>query len=331
MLALVVLVPGQGRAHPLEPGYLELHPLGGSDWRITWRRPEVQGSPMAMDAVLPRGCHPRQGPEPVFDGRAFATTWLASCEHGLSGGTILIDGLENTQTDVLVRYTHQPGGAPQVRRLTGDVPAFVVPAPQGAGAVFASYLRYGIDHILHGTDHLLFVFALVLLIRRPRQLVIAITAFTIAHSFSLGMATLGWIAVPAPPVEAVVALSIVMLAAELARPAAQRQQWTERFAWVVPFGFGFLHGLAFADALLEMGLPQGDVPLALFAFNLGVEAGQLLFIGGVLAAGFLLGRLGRGAVTAHEHRLRLATAYAIGTLASFWMFERIERIVQFWA
>lgn len=327
-LALVALLSGRAHAHPLDPGFLELEALGKSDWRVTWRRPDLQGGvPMAIDAVLPEGCEPRRGPAPAFDGRAFATAWFTSCKGGLGGGTILIDGLENTKTDVLVRYTLDPGGAPQVRRLTAAGPSFVIPAPQGAGAVFASYLRFGTDHILHGADHLLFVLALLLLIRRPGRLVAAITAFTVAHSLSLGMATLGWIVVPAPPVEATVALSIVVLAAELAHPPGQRQRMTERFPWIVSFGFGLLHGLAFAGALIEAGLPRGDVPLALLAFNLGVEAGQLMFIGGVLAIGLLVARLGRGGLLARDSGLLRATAYGIGTLASFWMFERIA---QFW-
>jgi len=327
-LALVALLSERAHAHPLDPGFLELEALGKSDWRVTWRKPDLQGSPMAIEAVLPEGCEPRRGPAPAFDGRGFATTWLASCKGGLGSGTILIEGLEHTNTDVLVRYMLDSGGAPQVRRLTSAGPSFVIPAPQGAGAVFASYLRFGTDHILHGADHLLFVLALLLLIRRPGRLVAAITAFTVAHSFSLGMATLGWIVVPAPPVEATVALSIVVLAAELAHPFGRRPRMTGRFPWIVSFGFGLLHGLAFAGALIEAGLPQGDVPLALLAFNLGAEAGQLVFIGGVLAVGLLVARLGRRSLLARDSSLLRATAYGIGTLASFWMFERIA---QFWA
>ena len=159
----------------------------------------------------------------------------------------------------------------------GDA-GFSVPAPQGRLGVVATYFGLGVEHILFGIDHLLFVFALILLVRNKRQLIGAVTAFTVAHSLSLAMAALGWIVVPAPPVEAVVALSIMFLAAELVRPAGAASKPHGAVSLGVAFAFGLLHGLGFARALLDIGLPEGEVPLALFAFNLGVEAGQLLFI-----------------------------------------------------
>ena len=322
---LAALLPGRVAAHALEPGYLELTHFGGTEWSVTWRKPQVRGQPMAIDAVLPETCAPRRGPAPAFDGRAFVAGWVADCPEGLGGGTIAIEGLEATRTDVLVRYTLAGEAAPQTRRLTPDAPAFAVPPPLGPLARFADYFRLGVDHILSGLDHLLFVFALLLLIRRAGPLLAAITSFTVAHSVSLGLATFGWIVVPAPPVEAVVALSIVVLAAELAQPPGQGLRLTERFPWTVAFLFGLLHGLGFARALLELGLPEGDVPLALLAFNLGVEAGQLMFIAAVLAAGLFLARLLRGGapiLAPGSPSLRL-TAYAIGTLASVWMIDRV--------
>jgi len=329
-LALIVAVllaalPGRAPAHALEPGFLEIAPLAGEDWRVTLRKPQVRGRPMAIDAVLPESCTPRRGPEPVFDGRAFVAGWVATCAEGLGGGTIAIDGLGDTRTDVLVRYTLAAGEPPQTRRLTPDAPAFAVPPPRGPLARFAGYFGLGVDHILAGLDHLLFVLALLLLIRQVRPLVAAITSFTVAHSVSLGAATLGWIVVPGPPVEAIVALSIVILAAELAQPPGRGLRLTERYPWTVAFGFGLLHGLGFARALIELGLPQGDVPLALLAFNLGVEAGQLMFIAAVLAAGLFLSRLLRAAaplLAPGSPGLRIA-AYAIGTLATVWMFDRV--------
>jgi hydrogenase/urease accessory protein HupE len=199
-----------------------------------------------------------------------------------------------------------------------------VPPPQGPLARFGDYFALGVDHILAGLDHLLFVLALLLLIRRVRPLVAAITSFTVAHSVSLGAATLGWIVVPRPPVEAIVALSIVILAAELAQPPGQGLRLTERYPWTIAFGFGLLHGLGFAHALLDLGLPQDDVPLALLAFNLGVEAGQLMFVAAVLAAGALLARLVRAPrlLAPGSAGLRV-TAYAMGTLATVWMLDRV--------
>jgi hydrogenase/urease accessory protein HupE len=324
VLAFAAL-PGRVAGHALEPGFLEVLPLAGAEWRVTWRKPQVQGQPMAIDAVLPDTCTPRRPSDPVFDGRAFVSGWVATCPDGLGGGTIAIEGLENTRTDVLVRYTLAPGDATQTRRLTPDEAAFTVPPPQGPLARFGDYFALGVDHILAGLDHLLFVFALLLLIRRVRPLVAAITSFTVAHSLSLGAATLGWIVVPGPPVEAIVALSIMILAAELAQPPGRGLRLTERYPWTVAFGFGLLHGLGFARALIDLGLPQGDVPLALLAFNLGVEAGQLMFIAAMLAAGALLARLVRARaplLAPGSAGLRVA-AYAMGTLATVWMFDRV--------
>jgi hydrogenase/urease accessory protein HupE len=325
LVLLAALLPGRTAAHALEPGYLDLSHFGGTQWRVTWRKPQVQGQPMPIDAILPDACTPRRGPDPTFDGRAFVTGWVAECPEGLGDGTIAIEGLEATRTDVLVRYTHGTETAPQTQRLTPDAPAFTVPPPQGPLARFAGYFGLGVDHILGGLDHLLFVFALLLLIRRAGPLLAAITSFTVAHSVSLGATTLGWIVVPAPPVEAVVALSIVVLAAELAQPPGHGLRLTERFPWSVAFFFGLLHGLGFARALLELGLPEGDVPLALLAFNLGVEAGQLMFIAAILAAGLFLARLlRRGApILAPGSTSLRASAYAIGTLASVWMIDRV--------
>lgn len=322
---LLAALPGRAPGHALEPGVLEIAPLAGPDWRVTWRKPEVEGRPMPIDAVLPESCTPRRGPESAFDGRAFVAGWVATCPGGLGGGTVAIDGLDATRTDVLVRYAPAAGDTLRTHRLTPAETAFVVPTSRGPIARFGGYFGLGVDHILAGLDHLLFVFALLLLIRRVRPLVAAITSFTVAHSVSLGAATLGWIAVPGPPVEAIVALSIVILAAELARPPDEGLRLTERYPWTVAFGFGLLHGLGFARALVDLGLPPEDVPLALVAFNLGVEAGQLMFIAAVLAAGLFLSRLLRapGPLLAPGGPGLRLTAYVLGTLATVWMLDRV--------
>jgi hydrogenase/urease accessory protein HupE len=329
-LALPLLAPRGAGAHALEPGYLELVPLGGAEWRVAWRVPQVGGQPMPIVARLPGACAPREGDAGVFDGRAFVTGWVATCEDGLAGGEIRIEGLEATQTDVLVRYALDPEGRPQAERLTPQRPAFVIPPPRGTLALAGSYVSLGVDHILKGIDHLLFVFALLLLIRDGRRLLWAVTAFTLAHSLSLAAASLGWIVVPAPPVEAVVALSIMVLAAELVHPEGRGLRLTERYPWSVAFAFGLLHGLGFARALLDIGLPEGEVPLALFSFNVGVELGQVMFIALVLLTGSLLFRL---YPRLSERMLlpgsagRLAMAYSIGTLSAYWVVQRVAGFV----
>jgi hypothetical protein len=325
LLLLLLLLPWRAEAHALQPGFLELRAAGEGVWQAFWKVPAVGGRPMAIAALLPETCTPRQPPAPRFDGEAFVSAWTAACPAGLEGGEIRIAGLERTQTDVLVRYELQPGRA-ESRRLTASDPAFTVPLPQGALGILATYGALGLDHILSGVDHLLFVFALLLLIRDRMRLIGAVTAFTVAHSVSLAAAALGWIFVPPRPVEAVVALSIMFLAAELVRPAGAGLGLTERFPWMVAFGFGLLHGLGFASALLEIGLPEGEVPLALLAFNLGVEAGQLVFIGLVVATGVLLARLYPAPMAAAARPrgpgLTLA-GYAIGAVSAVWLVGRV--------
>lgn len=316
---------GPAAGHALEPGFLELRALGGDVWRAFWKVPQVGAAPMPIVAVLPEACDARRPPEARFDGAAYVAEWVSTCAGGIEGGEIRIEGLERTETDVLVRYELVPSEA-ESRRLTPATTAFVVPEPQGAWGVFTTYGALGVDHILKGIDHLMFVFALVVLIRDRRRLVEAVTAFTVAHSFSLAAAALGWLVVPAPPVEAVVALSIMFLAAELLRPAGEQARLTERYPWAVAFVFGLLHGLGFARALLEVGLPEGEVPLALLSFNLGVEAGQLGFIAVVLTVGALLGRLYSRVMVAARRRggRGIATAgYAMGGVAAIWFVDRL--------
>ena len=184
---------------------------------------------------------------------------------------------------------------------------------------------HGIDHIRFGYDHLLFVLALILIVENLRMLVTTVTAFTLAHSITLALATLGVVHVQGPPVEAAIALSILLLACELARSRAGQPSLTARWPWLVAFSFGLLHGFGFAGALSEIGLPRGDIPLALFTFNVGVEFGQLAFIAAVLTTLAIVQRI---SVTARMARCaRPAAAYAIGTLAAFWFVERVAALL----
>ena len=224
-------------------------------------------------------------------------------------------------TDVLVRSVRADGSV-QVVRLTPSMPQFAFEATPGSLQVARAYTLLGVEHILRGVDHLLFVLALMLLVRDKWLLVKTITAFTVAHSVTLAAATLGWMRVSQPPVEAVIALSIVFLAAELAKQGRAEAGLTVRHPWIVAFVFGLLHGFGFAGALREVGLPESDVPLALLTFNIGVELGQLLFIAGVLLVLALLGRV-RTRSPAWTHAM---PAYAIGTMATFWLLQRIAPV-----
>lgn len=316
---------GPAQAHALDPGYLSLQQLSGDTWRVFWRKPTVGSAPMAIDARLPDSCTPAVGEDTQFDGKAWVSQWMTTCTGGLAGGKIVIEGLDQTRTDVLVRIENSDASV-VTARLTSDAPGYDVPQNLSSGQVFLSYLGLGFDHILDGWDHLLFVFALLVLIGSPRRLVAAITAFTVAHSITLAAASLGVISVPSPPVEAAIALSIVLLAVEILRRGIGRAHLMETYPWMVAFLFGLLHGLGFAGALSGIGLPQGDIPLALLGFNLGVEAGQLTFVVVVLTAYLVLRRL----VPALAHSLRapraagtLALGYAIGAVSTWWLAERV--------
>lgn len=321
LLAALVLLPGLARAHALDPGYLELAPLSDTSWRVTWRAPDVGGKPMPLGVSLPEGCSGAPAAPASFDGRAWVSGWIATCPEGLAGGTIRINGLENTATDTLVRYELAPGQA-QMHRLTAGAPAFTVPGEAGMVEIFTSYVSLGFSHILAGVDHLLFVFAMLLLIPTYRRLFWAVTAFTLAHSLTLALAALDVVRVPPAPVEAVIALSIAFLAYELCLPAARRDPLTLKAPWLLSFAFGLIHGLGFAGALREIGLPEADIPLALFAFNVGVELGQLSFIALVLLVGAVL-RLILPLLAAQNERFRRSAGYVIGCLSAFWVIDRI--------
>jgi hydrogenase/urease accessory protein HupE len=241
-----------------------------------------------------------------------------SCPGGLIGETIFIDGLSTTLTDVLVRVERSDASS-QVMRLTPSAPAAVIEAAPTWQKIAATYLGLGVDHILRGIDHLLFVLALLLLVGRWRPLVATVTSFTVAHSLTLGAAILGFVHVPQQPVEAVIALSIVFVAAEIVRRTRGQPSLAQRWPWAIAFVFGLLHGLGFAGALSEIGLPEQAIPVALLFFNVGVELGQLLFVGSFVVLAVLARRV---ALPMSPWTARLS-AYGIGAVAAFWTIERV--------
>ncbi|MCG7522435.1 HupE/UreJ family protein [Ruegeria sp. Ofav3-42] len=299
-------------------------------YRLFWRKPDVRQKPMAISVLLPEHCETASPPQPWYDGSAWISDWTTQCSHELAGDLISIPGLQDTQTDVLIRLDLMD--LPEVSaRLIPDQTVFEVPTDVSSFSVLLTYIGLGTDHILEGFDHLLFVFALLVLIRDRWRLLGAITAFTLAHSITLALASLGLVHVPSPPVEAVIALSIVFLAVEIAKRNSSGSRLSERWPWIVSFSFGLLHGLGFAGALSEIGLPEGDIFVALLGFNIGVEIGQILFVAVVLLLGAALSRM----IPVFAH-LRLengqiwntATSYVVGGIASFWL---VERVAGFWA
>ncbi|GEO17609.1 HupE/UreJ family protein [Microvirga aerophila] len=311
------LSPVASVGHEVRPAYLDLREDHPGEFSVLWKTPMLGEMRLALN---PAFTGPVEALTPVatqMTGSAAVQTWRLRAES-LRGQTLRIDGLEATLTDALVRITFADGST-WVERLTPRQPGSFIPARPSAWDVASTYLTLGIEHILMGVDHLLFVLALLLLTTGTWRLVKTVTAFTVAHSITLGLATLGIVHVPSRPVEAVIALSIVFVAAEIIQARRGRAGLAAQMPWIVAFIFGLLHGFGFAGALGEVGLPEGHIPVALLFFNLGVEAGQLLFVAAVLS------------VVACARRIRMAwprwaelvPPYAIGSLAMFWVIQRV--------
>lgn len=305
-------------AHEYLPAYLQLRETAAETYDVLFKLPAAGAVRLPIYARLPKRCAPTSPTRVMSDKTAHVETWSARCAGGLGGASILVEGLELMPTDALVRVEWQDG-ASQVARLTPDEPSVLVEAAPGGGQVAATYFKLGVEHILLGIDHLLFVLALLIVTRGAWRLVATVTAFTIAHSITLGLATLGFVHVPSAPVEAVIALSIVFVAAEIVRMHRGRIGIAARAPWVVAFVFGLLHGFGFAGALSEVGLPESHIPLALLFFNLGVEAGQLVFVAAMLVCVALF----RRASLALPRWAELVPAYAIGSIAMMWVVERV--------
>ena len=322
-LFLLLAVAGTAIADEIRPGYLELNSTDDTVYSIKWKVPMKGDMVLSLKPVLPDWCTERTPPSAMATGGAMITRWSVNCSGGIATGNIRIDGLENTMTDVLVRVVHQDGMT-QMVRLTPSETSFEVAAETTSTEVIKVYTALGIEHILLGVDHLLFVFALLLIVNGWRRLIGTITAFTLAHSITLFAATLGWVHVPQAPVEAVIALSILFLATEIIHNRQGKPGMAKRFPWLVAFIFGLLHGFGFAGALAEIGLPEQSIPLALLFFNVGVELGQLLFVAIVVSVGWVLRKLIAEKVLQGSE---VAASYLIGSLSAYWV---IERTYSFW-
>jgi hydrogenase/urease accessory protein HupE len=331
---LLILMVGitPGLSHPLDPALLELWESGDSTLQVLWRLPLTQPMDAPLRPVLPDGCTEISSPGAGENAAGLARRWRVTCRAlSLVGQRIGVEGLIERRTDVLLRL-HLADGRVVQAVLRGDSPFFVVPQQSGPVDVVRTYLALGFEHILTGLDHLLFVLGLVLLVHGRRRLLGTITAFTLGHSVTLSLAVLGFVHIPPMPVEALIACSILVVASELTRDARGRRLWMGRQTWIMAAAFGLLHGLGFAGALAQVGLPAQEIPLSLFSFNLGIEAGQLLFVGLVLAVRAAL----RSGLASRIPLWRLpepwmeATAsipaYAIGSLSAFWIFERVSAI-----
>ena len=327
-LGLLVIVLGAlagaspAMAHQFAPALLEIEELSADEAGVRWKQPAVRVQGSQLRPVLPVECEGLGDPEVEKEGTGIRARWRMKCPGGLTGKSVGVEGIAGSQADVLLRITLRDGR--RIRHvLKAEAPSFRIDADSSRAGVFKDYAALGVEHILFGWDHLLFVLALVLLVGWGRSLLWTITSFTAGHSVTLALASLGVVHMPQAPVEAAIALSIYFLAVELTGARKGGRTMTQRAPWAVAAGFGLLHGLGFAGALAEVGLPTAEIPLALLSFNLGIELGQLAFVGAVLLVVAAL----RKVPVVWPQWTRASLAYGIGTMAIFWFLQRAVSMI----
>ena len=322
-LALMLLAwgaaVGAAWAHEARPAYLELKEKAPGQYELLWRTPVLAGMRLPVVLKLPEGLKNLQEPSvQELSDSLLERRVVDAGPAGLAGQRIHFPGLQLTLTDVLVRVQRLDGSSSTEIVRPGQ-PWFELTPSRGALASAGVFLAQGIEHILLGVDHLLFVLGLLALVRSPWMLVKTITAFTVAHSLTLAIATFGMASVPAEPLNAAIALSILFLGLEIVRARRGGTSFTIRHVWVVAFAFGLLHGFGFASGLAALGLPQAEIPLALLMFNVGVEIGQLAFVALVL----LMARAFRVLQLRWPESMTLLPAYVVGSLGAFWTIQRV--------
>jgi len=317
--AVIAAVPA--RAHELQPGFLELRESAPGRYDVLWKLPslgEASDVRMPMVPVFPDNCRQLGDARSERAGTAWIFTARLECKGGLAGRTIAIEGLEAFSTDVLVRAQRADGGV-ETHVLKPVQPSVTLRAAGDSRRGVGAYLYLGIEHILLGVDHLLFVLGLLLIVRDRWMLVKTVTAFTIAHSITLAVATFGIAQVAPAPLNAAIALSILFLGPEIVRRWRGETSFTIRHPWVVAFAFGLLHGFGFASGLAQLGLPKSEIPLALLLFNVGVELGQLSFVIAIL----LLERAFHLLQMHWPTVVRRLPGYVVGALGAFWTIQRV--------
>ena len=328
LLLLALIVAPLARAHEVRPGYLQITRPSATAYRVLWKQPTVGALALRLRPRLSNGWLNRPPDAQSLGGDYRLQTWdvAASEPDALQGRTVGVDGLGGTLTDVLVHVDLGDGRSLETI-LRPDRPSMTLDLAAKSGLAPPAYLRLGVEHILTGPDHLGFVLGLILLVGFNHRLLGAITAFTVAHSITLAATALGLVRVSPPLVEAMVAMSILFLAAELVRSRRGQPGLTSAQPWLIAFSFGLLHGFAFAGALADVGLPKGAIPLSLFLFNVGVEIGQLMFVGAVwLVAWGVAARPAPRLSGPAAAFARAVPPYVIGSMAAFWLWERLGPI-----
>jgi HupE / UreJ protein len=314
-----LLVAGPTLAHPLAPSLLAIEEAADGAIAVSFKMSRQQPAGSQIEPELPDRCAATEKPRMAADEQSVTMSWTARCgAEGITGARVGVSGLAGAGTNALLRVALRDGRVVQAV-LHAGAPSLVIPQRASRLAVFRDYLRLGAFHIAAGFDHLLFVFGLVLLADTTRRLFWTVTAFTAGHSVTLSLAALGIARLPSAPIELAIAATILVLALELARPAPPaRASWLRRWPWLAAFAFGLLHGFGFAGALAEIGLPQQEIPLALFSFNVGIELGQLAFVALVLG----LARLCAPLIARAPAALVRAPVTVMGALAFYWCLDR---------
>jgi hydrogenase/urease accessory protein HupE len=320
-LFLMMLLAAPAYAHESRPGYLELREVSDGRYQVLWKQPAVGDLVLQLSPVFPDSCTLTGADRQLLPG-AMSTRLTLSCTGGLVGSTIQFAGLEDTMTTVLVRV-HHLDGSEETHLVHPTAPFVTIRGRAGWTERARSYLHLGVEHIMLGLDHLLFVLGLLLIIKDRWMLVKTVSAFTVAHSITLAVATLGYASLPGPPLNAAIALSILFLGPEIVRSWRGQTSLTIRQPWVVAFAFGLLHGFGFASGLTATGLPRGEIPLALLLFNVGVGIGQLGFVCLIL----LLERSFRQLEIRWPIWVAHAPGYLVGSLGAFWTIQRVTMMV----
>lgn len=316
-LALTLASPFESAAHPLAPSLLQLD-AEGDEVVVTWRTPIKGLTGAKLAPLLPDTCLARGRAEERRAGSGAERVTRYTCPGGLVGARVGVQGLEVSETNALLLVRFADGRAFQTL-LHGESPTALVPPAPSSLDTALDYAWLGAGHLAGGLDHVLFVLGLLLIVRGRRRLILAVTSFTLGHSLTLALATLGLVRLPQTPVEILIALSIALLAAEALQQRQTGQTgWLARHPALVCAAFGLLHGLGFAGALSETGLPDDAIPLALASFNLGIELAQIALI--LVAAA--LARLASALHAPLARALPLAVAYLIGSLGALWVLER---------
>jgi len=319
LLAVLVLIASArvAHAHEVRPGFLELRETGPDTYSFLWKKPSGGEIEIYIAPIIPKECRLATSGQQQLTPGALVVRGTLRCEGGIQGKTVAIDGLESTITDVIIRVHHADGRL-ESHLLKPVNPSVTLGAQTTGWQRSRAYLRLGIEHILLGIDHLLFVLGLLLIVGDRWMLVKTITSFTIAHSITLAIATLGYASAPIAPLNASIALSILFLGPEIVRRWRGQTSFTIRHPWVVAFAFGLLHGFGFASGLTTMGLPQAEIPLALLLFNVGVEIGQIFFVVMIV----LLERAFRTLEICWPRWVEALPGYAVGSLGAYWTIQR---------